>query len=144
MNHEHEESGQVDRDWLRASLDGPDAAEPSADLWPRILRSHQRRRRVRRLRRGALAGVALAAVIVLPGLWPTKDSPLQAPVAAWQSAPASAELGRIELRSIDRQLDAAYARQDDVRVEHLWRRREFLLQTLMENPDAPESTVISL
>lgn len=142
MNHEDERTAQVDRNWLRASLDVADATEPSTELWPRILRSHQRRRRMRRLRQGALAGVALAAVIALPGLWPASESPLPAP--AWQDVPASAELGRIELRSIDRQLEAAYARNDTRSAEQLWRRRELLLQTLMENPDAPNPTVISL
>ena len=142
INPDNTPDASPDTAWLRAAFDQAGEPEPDSALWPRILHSHQRRRRWRALRRSALVCVLALTALAVPALWPGGEA--MAPDVALRDVPASAELGRIELRSIDRQLEAAYARQDAARIEHLWRRREFLVQTLMENPDGPASSVISL
>src|SRR5690606_30369145 len=106
----------------------PDAPLP-ADLWQRV---NGARGRMRRRRIGiAATTLALATVAALsPLAWsPTPDTPgARQPVVAAApitTAPASVE---IELRAIDRALQAGYARNaTDDELAPLWAQRQRLL-----------------
>ena len=91
INPDNTPDASPDTAWLRAAFDQAGEPEPDSALWPRILHSHQRRRRWRALRRGALVCVLALAALAVPALWPGGEA--MAPDVALRDVPASAELG---------------------------------------------------
>jgi len=106
----------------------PDAPLP-ADLWQRV---NGARGRMRQRRIGiAATTLALATVAALSPLMrsPAPDaSPAAQPVVATVPAPPAAAAVDVELRAIDRALQAGYARNaTDDELEALWAQRRRLL-----------------
>jgi hypothetical protein len=149
--HAHGGADGAADNWLAAALGDDDGDVPSAQLWPRIERTHRRRRQRRRLLQG-VSGVLLLGC--LGGLvWqPWNASP------GWRDAVDIAGSARPEveatdattttqtarLRQIDRRLEAAYARGDDDAIDALWQRRERMLNTLEQEPDQDAQALLSL
>lgn len=150
---QHEDTGD---NWLAAALHDDEHTAPSAGLWPRIERSHRRRR----LRRQLLHGVGAALLLgCIGGLvwqpWPlptglqtvaTVDDAAVDDAAASEADALQAAMntGTARLRQIDRQLESAYARGDDDAIDALWQRRERMLNTLDQDPDDEARTLLSL
>lgn len=149
--HAHEGVDGAAENWLAAALRDDDCGAPSAQLWPRIERTHRRRRQRRQLLQGAsvvlllgcLGGLAWQPWTLSPegrsgdDMAGTERSGVDAMDAAMTTQTA-------RLRQVDRQLEAAYARGDDDAIDALWQRRERMLNTLEQEPDHDAQALLSL
>lgn len=131
--------------WLQGQLRGlPSPPAPPAGLWRRVDRSLVRRRRVRRTAAALGLAAALAMLAVLPGL--QQPAPATAPNLVQPAAVAPDLLAalHVELRDIDRQLEAAYLGGDErERIARLWQLRQRIEQRL-EDPSRAQPQLIHL
>lgn len=116
----------------------PDPPLP-AGLWPRIAKARSRQVAGRRAALGGAVAVAFAALALPIALTvqqgaPGASVPLASPAAA-HAAPADADVSA-RLRSIDRELQAAYRRgSGEAEIAPLWEARAALLDN--RSPAAP-------
>lgn len=131
---------------LRDALAGlPDPPLP-AELWPRVSRARHRQVARRRLALAGTAAVAFAALL-LPAGWMERT---QAPdpvarIATAQDPPPRAAASpdtAARLRSLDRELQAAYRRgSDSAEIAQLWEARSALLRA---RPPAPSARPVRI
>lgn len=119
------------------------AAEPPAQLWPRIVQAHAARRRRRfRLRIAAAMGVVLsvaAGALILPRSpagtdWQARAQALEIELRAFpaDSGDSAAREARSGLERVDSALQSAYDRGAHANeLGPLWKERSELLSTLL-------------